>query len=136
MEGRQLEQTVSEKDLGITMDKELKFHVQTSVAVRKANQILGLIKKTIATKSDITIQLLYIMLVGPHIEYATVIWGPFYKQVQQLVERVQRRATSLSKLSYENRIRSLNMPSLYHMRKRDNMITTYKIMTKSIFSLI
>ena len=46
MEGRQLEQTVSEKDLGITMDKELKFHMQTSAAVNKANQILGLIKKT------------------------------------------------------------------------------------------
>ena len=47
--------------------------------------------------------------------YANVIWGPFYKQDQQLVERVQRRTTkmisSLNKLSYENRIRSLNMPS-------------------------
>ena len=29
MEGRQLEQTVSENDLGKTMDKELKFHMQT-----------------------------------------------------------------------------------------------------------
>ena len=35
MEGRELEQTVFEKDLGVTMDKELKFHKQTSVAVKK-----------------------------------------------------------------------------------------------------
>ena len=93
MEGRQLEQTVSEKDLGITMDKLLKFHMQTSVAVKKANQILGLIKKTIATKSDKTIPLLYMMLVSPHLEYANVICGPFYKQDQQLVERVRESDT-------------------------------------------
>ena len=68
MEGRQLEQTVSEKDLGITMDKELKFHMQTSVTVKKANQILALIKKTIATKSDKTIPLLYMTLVRPHLQ--------------------------------------------------------------------
>ena len=37
-EGRQLEQTVSEKGLGITMDKEQKFHMQTSVAVKKKSK--------------------------------------------------------------------------------------------------
>ena len=74
------------------------------------------------------------MLVRPHLEYANAIWGPFYKQDQQLVERVQWRATKMiscsSNLSYGNRIRSLNMPSLHHGRKRGDMITTYKIMTK------
>ena len=67
------------------MDKELKFHKQTSVAVKKANQILGLIKKTMATKNEKTIPLLYMTLVRPHLEYANA----FYKQDQQLVERVQ-----------------------------------------------
>ena len=87
-----------------------------------------------ATKNEKTIPLLYMTLVRPHLEYANAIWGPFYKQDQQLVERVQRRATKmipcLSNLSYENRIHSLNMPSLHHRRKRGDMITTYKIMTK------
>ena len=46
-----LEQVEYEKDLGITIDNELKFHVQASAAVKKANQILGLIKRTIATKT-------------------------------------------------------------------------------------
>ena len=93
-----------------------------------------LIKKTMATKNEKTIPLLYMTLVRPHLEYANAIWGPFYKQDQQVVERVQRRTTQmipcLSNLSYENRIRSLNMPSLHHRRKRGDMITTYKIMTK------
>ena len=58
------------------MDNELKFHKQTSVAVKKANQILGLIKETMATKNEKTIPLLYMALVRPHLEYANAIWGP------------------------------------------------------------
>ena len=68
--GHMLEQVNYEKDLGIIIDNELKFHVQTSAAVKKANQILGIIKRTIATKNEKTIPLLYITLVRPHLEYA------------------------------------------------------------------
>ena len=50
MNGHVLEQVEYEKDLGIIIDNELKFHVQASAAVKKANQILGLIKRTISTK--------------------------------------------------------------------------------------
>ena len=64
-----------EKDLGIIIDNELKFHVQASAAVKKANQILGLIKRTIATKNEKTIPLLYMSLVRPHLEYANVVGG-------------------------------------------------------------
>ena len=52
MDGRELEQAVFEKDLGVTMDRELQFHKDISVAVKKANQILGLIKMTMATKNE------------------------------------------------------------------------------------
>ena len=48
MIGRILEKVDIQKDLGVLMDSELKFHHQTSSAVKKANQILGLIKKTFA----------------------------------------------------------------------------------------
>ena len=51
MNGHVLELVEYEKDLGIIIDNELKFHVQASAAVKKANQILGLIKRTIATKT-------------------------------------------------------------------------------------
>ena len=41
-----LESTHSEKDLGVIVDDELKFNVQTAAASKKANQILGIIKKS------------------------------------------------------------------------------------------
>ena len=40
-----LEQVTEEKDLGVIIDNELKFHKHTAATIKKANSILGLIKK-------------------------------------------------------------------------------------------
>ena len=39
-----LENVNEEKDLGVIIDNQLKFHTHTSAAIKKANSILGLIK--------------------------------------------------------------------------------------------
>ena len=43
MNGKQLEQVNDEKDLGVLIDDELKFHKHTAAAIKKANGILGII---------------------------------------------------------------------------------------------
>ena len=133
MNGQKLEQIEEEKDLGVIVDNKLKFHKQTSAAVKKANSRLGLIKKSFAVLDHNTLPLLYNPLVRSHLEYGNVIWGPFYKGDIEAVERVQRRATKLvqpiRELSYEDRLRYLGLPSLQHRRRRGDMIYTYKIFT-------
>ena len=61
------------------------------------------------------------------------MWGPHYRGDQQLVEKVQKRATKMIKnlqhLPYDVRLRYLNLPSLLHRRRRGDMIMTFKIMT-------
>ena len=47
MNGRELEQVNEEKDLGILIDNELKFHKHTAAVIKKANSILGMIKNVI-----------------------------------------------------------------------------------------
>ena len=42
MNGRWLDELDSEKDLGVMIDSELKFHKQSAAAVKKANRMLGL----------------------------------------------------------------------------------------------
>ena len=37
MKGNNLKQVVDEKDLGVIIDNELKFHTQTAAAIQKAN---------------------------------------------------------------------------------------------------
>ena len=120
-----------EKDLGVIIDNELSFHKQAAAAVKKANSCLGLIKRSFIKIDKETVPLLYKSLIRPHLEYGNLIWGPFFKQDAQLVERVQRRATKLisdlSQLDYQERLKQLNLPSLQHRRRRGDMIFTYKI---------
>ena len=51
-----------------------------------------------------------------------------------MLENVQRRATKsipgLSGLSYEERLRKTNIPTLAYRRIRGDMIETYKILTE------
>ena len=86
-----LENVTNQKNLGIIVDSELKFHLQTDAAVKKANRILGIISKTIHTKSEATIPLLYTSLVRPHLEYANVVWRLKYKLDQQNECKEERR---------------------------------------------
>ncbi len=46
LNGHNLEQVHQEKDLGVIVDDQLKFHNHTSTAVNKSNQILAIIKKS------------------------------------------------------------------------------------------
>ena len=67
MNGKQLEQVNDEKDLGVLIDDELKFHKHTAAA------ILGIIRKSFALLDGVTQPLLYKSLVRPHLEYGNVV---------------------------------------------------------------
>ena len=76
---------------------------------------------------------LYKTLVRPIIEYNNVLWGPFYVIDNQKIKRIQlRKATriipSISHLSYQDRLRHLNLPSLQHRRRRGDLIYLYQIL--------
>ena len=58
-----LEQVISEKDLGVYVDQELKFREQAASAVSRATQVLGLIRRSFEHLDTRTIPLLYKTLV-------------------------------------------------------------------------
>ena len=116
MGGKCIEQTSEEKDSGVVIDHHLKFHSHVSAITSKARRLLGFIGKSFINSNVQTLPYLYKAIVRPTLEYGNVIWGPFYKCVENIVEQVQRKATrldtSVSHLSQEERLRHLNLPSL------------------------
>ena len=133
MKGTILTTDTSEKDLGVTIDKELKFHQHIASAVKKASRMLGLVKATFTCLDGITVPRLFTAMVRPHMEYGNVIWSPRYISDCLELEKLQRRATklvpSLRSLPYEERIQKLRLPSLIHRRRRGDMMQVYQIMS-------
>ena len=130
--GAPIMQVSEEKDLGVVIDEELKFRKQAATAIKKAKQILGIIRRSFELLDAQTLPLLFKTLVHPHLEYGNVIWGPFNKEDQRLVERVQRRATRLvpeiRHLPYQDRLRRLQLPSLLYRRRRGDIIMVFMLM--------
>ena len=90
-----------------------------------------MIYKSISSRtSDILIPL-FVALVRPNLEYANPVWCPFKRKYIDHIEKVQRQFTKkiygMHKLTYTERLRELNLPSLEFRRVRGDMIETYKI---------
>ena len=79
MNGVDIAKLNEEKDLGVVIDCNLKFHGQCSAVINKANRLLGLIKRTFLTLSEDVFLSLYKSLVRPILEYGNLVWGPNYK---------------------------------------------------------
>jgi len=67
------------------------------------------------------------------LEYANNLWSAHYQELIKRIEKVQMRATRLlpqiKVLSYQERLRTLDLPTLKNRILRGDMIELYKIIT-------
>ena len=124
---------VTEKmNLEVTIDSTPKFKVHIAGKRKKANREHVIIRRTFRVLDDETLKLLFCALVRPHLKYASSVWSPHLVRLPTMVENVQVRATRLLKnsasQSYEDRMRRLDLPTLYIRRLRGDMIEVFKIM--------
>ena len=94
--------------------------------VKKANQMLGMIQRTITYDNKRILLLMYKSLVIPHLEYAVQAWSPHQLGYIRLIEGVQHRFTimipEMKSLPFEGRLKTLEM-----RRIRGDFIEVYKI---------
>ena len=105
MGGDIITQSTEEKDLGITIDEKLKSQIHINNQTKKANQRLGMIKRSFTYMDKNMFTTLYKSIVRPPLEYGNNIWSvmsrytslAMYKKEAIQIENVQRRATKLVK---------------------------------------
>jgi len=131
MDGSVLQCVSEEKDLGVTVSDDLKWEKQCREAVKKANRILGTIKRNFTDRTQSTLIPLYKSLVRPHLEYCCSVWNPHFRKDIELIEGVQRRATELVKdvehIHYNDRFEHLGLMCFHTRKIRSDLIDTYKI---------
>ena len=120
------------KDLRVIVDNNLAFSYHIAEKVNKANQIMGLIRRTFVFLDKHNFNLLYKSLVRPHIEYGNTVWSPFRKADINLIENIQRKETcftpEFNKLDYQERFEKLNLPTLAYRQFCGSIIETYKVL--------
>ena len=125
-----LNPSVVEKDLGVLVDKDLKFTQHIESQVKKANRLLGLIRRSFTFMDKECMKQLFTSLVRPHLEFGNVAWAPYLEKHIKAIENVQHRATKmipgLKNKPYEERLREMKLPSLRYRRKRGDLIEAFK----------
>ena len=74
---------------------------------------------------------LFKALIRPILEYGNAVWAPHLRKHIDAIEKIQRHFTKCiigtKNLSYEQRLRFLQLPSLEYRRVRGDLIEMYKI---------
>jgi ribonucleases P/MRP protein subunit RPP40 len=132
MGNTKLRKSAQERDLGVIVDSSGKTTAQCVMAAKKANTVLGMIKRNIQFKSKKVIEKLYKALVRPKLEYCVQMWSPHLKKDIDILERVQKRATKMIEgfrsFNYQERLQKLGLMRLDKRRIRGDLIQVYKML--------
>ena len=113
MGGTILGKTAKVKDLGVSINANMKVSEQCRIAASKGNQVLGMIRRNLTYEDKSLIIPLYKAIVRPHLEYCIQAWSPYLRKDIGMVENIQRRATKLipglRDLTYEERLKECGL---------------------------
>ena len=133
-------------DLGVTFSSNFNFDKHIDILCTSASQMLGLIFRLSADFHNIdVIKVLYFAFVISRLEYASLIWYPYYSCQKLLVDRVHRRFLKFLSFKMDGQypqrgtcqdelLRRHNFPSLEHRREFHSAIFLQKLIKNKIDS--
>jgi len=124
------------RDLGVTMTSDLSMSNRISVIVAKAHQRANIILCCFVSRDRKLLVRAFEVYVRPILEYNSVIWSPVLKKDIVSIEKYSggytKRLPGLKNLTYQERLKHLNLSSLELRRLRADLVMCYKI----VFGLV
>ena len=121
----------SHSDLGITIDRTLKFHSHIRTRVNIASAMTNNILSCTLAREPEFIMNVYMYHIRPQLEYGAPLWNLGYLGDVRLLEGVQRKWTKavdgLSDLPYSARLDRLQLFSFKGRLLRNDLVLVWKI---------
>ena len=132
IEGHLLPSVTACRDLGLLVSQNLSPSAHINEIVVKAHHRANIIHRCFTSRNIGRLVRAYTVYVRPLIEHDSILWSPLLKQDIEKVERVQRcftkRLPGFNDLSYEDRLRRLDLSSLELRRLHTDLTWCYKIL--------
>lgn len=142
-----LEKLTNIRDLGVLFTRNLSFNRHVDAAVAKAYSMLGFVKRICRDFTNLeALKSVYCAHVRSHLEYAAIIWNPYYSAHSIKIESIQRkfvlfvlrhryaRISSFNLPSYESRCKILNLSVLSIRRKLFCVLFIHDVLSNRIDS--
>jgi hypothetical protein len=126
------------EDLGIIISNNLSWTSHVQDCIKRANQRIGYIKRTLGYNMSSEIKLhVYKLLVRPILEYATLVWAqPYNKHLLSKIENVQRKMSKYILQDYESnykqRLLKCDILPLSYRREYLDLVFTYNYFNKLV----
>eukprot|EP00745_Piridium_sociabile_P036178 TRINITY_DN64420_c0_g1_i5.p1 TRINITY_DN64420_c0_g1~~TRINITY_DN64420_c0_g1_i5.p1 ORF type:complete len:198 (-),score=35.10 TRINITY_DN64420_c0_g1_i5:198-791(-) len=127
--------------MGVDLAKDLSWKTHVDRKIKKANSMLGFLKRNLKNASRTTKTNAYVALVRPHLEYCCSVWNPHpddNKTMINKIEAVQRRAARYVTNQYQRTssvtamLSELEWESLASRRTKYQMTMFYKIVNEHV----
>ena len=130
-----LQQVPHSAYLGIQLSSDLTWKTHINSVTKKANSILGLLRRNLQKCPPNCKKIAYLSLVRSTLEYGSTIWDPYHKGEIEQLEIIQRRAARFITGDYKSRetgcvtnmLKQLDLPSLQERRRQLRLASFYKI---------
>ena len=127
-----LKRVCSFQYLGLHFSPTMSWSHHITLVIKKAKRLLGFIYRHFYRSSPQTLLSLYVSLVRPVLEYASIVWDPSSPSVSSSLKAVQHFALKMASKSWSSSYSSLlsyfNISSLNHHHARAKVIYIFNLM--------
>ncbi len=133
LKGTTLAEETCSKYLGVFIQSSMGWKSHIDKKVKKANSMLGFLKRNLRKASEETKSNAYFALVRSNLDYCSSVWSPHQLNQVHQVEMIQRRAARYvtnrfrNTSSVSNMLDHLHWETLQSRRQKQQLVMLYKI---------